>query len=117
MNPKKLKEILATHADHLVQNRSDPQDFPELSLQGEEELSSLIDVATRVKHALQPVTPTNQFESNLKRQLLTTAHLRQVEGYTAPNPERDLLVLLAIVGFIVSLTGVLLALRLRSQTI
>ena len=118
MNPKKLKEILASHADQLIQ-RGHPTPKPDYELSAEEkaELNSLLSVAERVKSTLKPVTPTRSFETNLKRQLLTTAHLRQVEGYHPPNPERDLLILMGIIGFVLSLAAVLLALKLRSQGI
>ena len=89
----------------------------ELPTEADPELSSLLGVAERVKSTLTPVAPTRSFETSLKRQLLTTAHLRHAQGYRPPNPERDLLILMAIVGFFLSLAGVLLALRLRSQGI
>jgi hypothetical protein len=117
MNPKQLKEILAAHADQLVGNQPKPEEHGALSTEDEEELGSLLGVAEQVKSTLKPVTPTGKFETDLKRQLLTTAHLRQVEGYTAPNPERDLLILIAVVGFVVSLASVLVALKFRSQAI
>ena len=66
-----------------------------------------MDVAEQVKSTLRPVAPTRGFETTLKRQLMTTAHLRQAEGYSPPNPERDLLILMAVIGFVLSLAGVL----------
>lgn len=118
MNRKKLKEILASHADQLIQQSRAGTESPyEVPTEDDAELSSLLGVAERIKSTLTPVTPARRFETDLKRQLLTTAHLRQIEGYRPPNPERDLLVLMAIVGFFLSLAGVLLALKLRSQGI
>ena len=116
MNPKKLKEILASHADQLAQGQSKTEYDYDLSTE-DDELSSLLGVAERVQSALKPVTPTRNFETKLKRQLLTTAHIRQAEGYKPPNPERDLLILMAILGFVLSLAGVLLTLKLRSPGI
>jgi hypothetical protein len=116
MNRKLLKEILAIHADQLAQDRQvNTEDYPELSSEDKQELAPLLDVAERVKSTLKPVNPPRKFETNLKKELLTTAHLHRVEGYIPPNPERDLLILVAIVGFFISLAGVLLALRLRKQ--
>jgi hypothetical protein len=116
MNRKLLKEILAIHADQLTQNRQvKTEDYPELSPEDKQELAPLLDVAERVKSTLKPVNPPRKFETNLKKELLTTAHLHQAEGYTSPNPERDLLILVATVGFFISLAAVLLALRLRRQ--
>lgn len=114
MNKKQLKDILAAHADRLVNGETESDD--KLDLTDAEELALLLGVAEQVKSTLQPVSPARTFESELKRQLLTTAHLRRAEGYTSPNPSRDLLILAAILGFFISLIGMLLARRLRSQT-
>ncbi len=116
MNKKLLKEILAAHADHLVTGRAKGKDYLNLLADSEEELAPLLDVAERVKSTLKPIKPARKFEKELKRELLTTAHLRRAEGYTPPNPSRDLLILAVILGFFMSLAGVLLALRWRHQT-
>jgi hypothetical protein len=115
MNPKLLKDLLAAHADRLVQGQAADNPTYHLSPEEETELGSLLGVAERIKTALKPVTPTSNFENKLKQQLLTTAYLHQVQGYRPPNPERDLLVLMGVIGFILSLAGVLVALRFRSQ--
>lgn len=115
MDKKLLKDILAAHADRLVSGAVDNAE--ELDLTDAEELMSLLDVAQQIKSTLQPVTPTRSFETELKRELLTTAHLRQVEGYTPPNPSRDLLILAALMTLFVSIISWFLARRLRSQTI
>lgn len=116
MNRKQLKERLSAHADQLIQkrNKSEAPGEPE---QSDAELSSLLGVAEKLQATLRPVVPNDEFETDLKRKLLTTAHLRQAEGYRPPNPERDLLVLMGIIGFIISLASVLVAWRLRSQNI
>jgi hypothetical protein len=116
MDKKLLKEILAAHADHLVAGKAKGKDYLKLLADPEDELAPLFNVAEQVKSTLKPVRPGRKFEAQLKRELLATAHLRRVEGYVPPNPERDLLILAAIVGFVLSLAGVLLALRLRSQS-
>ncbi len=115
MDKKLLKEILATHADQLATGQVEDEAHFELSPEDKEELDSLLDVAKRVKSTLKPITPAENFEQKLKRRLLTAAHLRQAEGYVPPNPGRDLLILAATVGFVLSLAGVLLALKLRWQ--
>jgi hypothetical protein len=115
MNRKLLKEILAAHADQLATGEANNQEYSEHFHHPEEELAPLLDVAERVKVTLQPVRPTHDFESELKRELLTTAHLRRIEGYSPPDPSRDLLILAAMLGFVVSLVAVLLALRLHNQ--
>ena len=115
INKKLLKEILSAHADHLVKGEAQSQDYLDLLADPAEELARLFNVAEQVKSTLKPITLTRDFETELKRQLLTTAHIRRVEGYTPPNPSRDLLILAAILGFFISLAGVLLAWRLRHQ--
>ena len=46
MNPKSMKEILATHADQLVQGEHPhAEDFPDLSAEDQNEISPLLDVA------------------------------------------------------------------------
>jgi hypothetical protein len=113
MKRKLLKEILAQHADKLVIGQTKGETGHELAPEEERELASLLDVAERVKSTLRPIAPDEKFEEELKRHLLTTAHLRRAEGYTPPNPSRDLLILVAVMGFILSLAGVLIALRVR----
>ena len=99
----------------MVKGQVENQDYLELLSNPAEELAPLLNVAERIKSTLKPITPTGQFEEELKRQLLTTAHLRRVEGYTPPNPTRDLWLVTAILGFFISLAGILLALRIRQQ--
>ncbi len=115
MKRKMLKDILAAHADHMVTGQAKGKDYLNLLADPEAELGPLLEVAERVKSTLKPIKPARKFEKDLKRELLTTAHLRQTEGYVPPNPSRDLLILAAILGFFISLAGVLLALRWRSQ--
>lgn len=115
MDRKKLKELLARHADQLVSGEISEDQLEELA-DDEQELAALLDVAKRVKSTLQPITPTDDFERELKRHLLTTAHLRQAEGYTPPNPSRDLMLIAAFIGFALSLTSVWLILKWRQAS-
>jgi hypothetical protein len=115
MDKKLLKEILAAHADRLIRGETEGDAYLDLPTDSAEELARLLDVAEQVRTTLQPVTPAHDFETELKRALLTTAHLRRIEGYRPPNPWRDLLILAAILGFFISLIGMLLARRLNSS--
>jgi hypothetical protein len=118
MDSRQLKDILATHADQLLQGRRRrlrTKDYRDLSPADQNELNSLLNVAERVKSTLKPVHPPRRFESNLKKELLTTANQHQATGYVAPDPSRDLLILTGIfLGFMFALAGLLLALRLRN---
>jgi len=121
MDSRQLKDILAMHADQLLQGKQRRQrrtddDYRDLSPQDKDELASLLNVAERVKSTLKPVHPPRRFETRLKKELLTTAHQYRAEGYTPPDPARDLLILLAaIFGFIIALAGVLLAWQIRRR--
>ncbi len=115
MDKKLLEEILAKHADRLVKGETAEDDDFELLTDSEEELAPLLTMAEQVRSTLQPVLPARDFESELKRELLTTAYLRRIEGYRAPNPSRDLLILGAILTLFISIASFLLARRLRSQ--
>ena len=117
MDKKMLKEILAAHADQLLKGKARGKDYLDLLPESDEELARLLAVAERVQSTLKPVTPANHFEEELKRELLTTAHIRKVEGYKPPNPSRDLFFVLATIGFIISLAAVLIAMRHRSQRV
>ena len=111
MNRKQLKELLAAHADKLVMGATkDPTDA---SIEDEAELIALLKVAERISSTLTPITLSNNFETELKRELLTTAHLRKAEGYVPPNPERDLMVVAAVVGLLAMFAGIYFMQRLR----
>ena len=103
MNKRRLEEILAAHADGLLADRDE----------ADEELTALLGVADQIKSMLTPISPAAEFETELKRELLTTAHLRQAEGYVPPNPERDLLILAALIGAITGLVSLWVILRRR----
>jgi hypothetical protein len=101
----------------LVKGAAESDEYLDLLNDPAEELAPLLDMAEQVRSTLQPVAPTRSFETELKRELLTTAHLRRVEGYTPPNPSRDLLILAAILTLLISIIGWLLARRLRNQAV
>jgi hypothetical protein len=113
MNKKMLKEILAAHADQLLSGKVEGKAYLDQLPESDKELAPLLAVAERVQSTLKPVSLTNR--EALKRELLTTAQLRQAEGYVPPNPWRDLFYVLATISFVISLGVVLVAMRHRSQ--
>jgi hypothetical protein len=115
MDRKILKEILAAHADQLLNGQPGSSDFSRLLRDPNDELAPLLSVAERVESTLKPISPPTEFEQELKRQLLTTAHLRQVQGYEPPRPFRDLFIFLAAITFFLSLTGFFVASHTRTQ--
>ena len=115
VNSRMLKEILAAHADQLVKGKATGKDYLELLPGQDEELGPLFSVAERVQSTLKPITPANKFEQELKQELLNVAQLRQTEGYTPPNPSRDLFILVITTAFIISLSVVLIAIKRRNN--
>ena len=113
MDKKQLKEILAAHADQLVGSSEPEASDPNQTGATDDELTALLDVAEQVKSTLRPITPNLDFESELKRELLTTAHLRRAQGYVPPNPERDLLILAGVIGFLIGVLSIWIVFRLR----
>jgi len=115
MDKRMLKEILAAHADQLVKGKATGKDYLDLLPEEDDELGSLLDVAEQIQSTLKPIAPANSFEQQLKQELLTTAQQRQAQGYTPPNPSRDLFILIATFSFVLALTAVLVAIRYRKQ--
>lgn len=115
MDKRVLREILAAHADQLVNGKATGKDYLELLPERDEELGSLLGVAERVRSTLRPITPANHFERDLKQKLLSEAQRRQIEGYAPPHPFRDLFFFMAALAFILSLAVVLVAMKRRSQ--
>ncbi len=111
MNKKMLKEILAAHADQLVNGKASSEDYLKLLPERDTELEPLLSVAEQIQSALQPISPPNKFERDLKQELLITAQQHQLEGYRPPSMSRDLLVLLATLTFIFSLGLLLIVMR------
>lgn len=115
MDKRTLKEILAAHADELLNGQASSSDYSRLLREPDVELAPLLSVAERIESTLKPISPTHEFEEELKRQLLTTAHLRQAQGYQPPHPFRDLFVFLAAITFFLSLAGFFVASQARAQ--
>jgi len=115
MDKKMIKEILAAHADQLVNGRATSEDYLKLLPDRNTELEPLLSVAEQLQSALRPISPPNKFERDLKQELLTTAQRHQLEGYRPPSVSRDLLVLFATLTFIFSL-GLLLIVMRRKLT-
>ena len=115
MNRKKLKEILAAHADQLVNKQTISEDYLNLLSEKDEELIPLLSVAERLQSTLKPISPTDKFEDDLKRELLTIAHIRQAQGYIPPHPFRDFFMVLATLAFILSLVTVFVSMHFRTE--
>jgi len=113
MDKQMLKEILAAHADQLVTGQTINEDYRQLLPDDDPELVPLLTVAERIQSTLQPVAPPHEFEKELKRQLLATAHMHQQEGYQPPHPFRDLAMFLAAIAAVMALVGVIVIAQRR----
>ncbi|RME42850.1 MAG: hypothetical protein D6796_13845, partial [Caldilineae bacterium] len=87
-----LTEILAAHADQILQRRARGEDYARL-LPDDEDLPPLLSLADHVRDALQPVAPSSAFTDQLQRDLMAAAHLKQhqraeaaTHGGFAPPP-------------------------------
>jgi hypothetical protein len=115
-----LVEVLAAHADRLVGNQANGEDFLELFPDHKAELAPLLRVAERVKAVLVPVTPTPTFETGLKKDLLEAA-IRRVEEQKSKKKvsflRRRGVLIGAAVGSVLSVAGIIAALLWRQRSI
>lgn len=115
-----LVEVLAAHADRLVGNQANGEDFLELFPDHKAELAPLLRVAERVKAVLVPVTPTPAFETGLKKDLLEAA-IRRVEEQKSKKKvsflRRRGVLIGAAVGSVLSVAGIIAALLWRQRSI
>ncbi len=75
-----VTEILAAHADQLIGNQAVPRDaFLAASPREREELTSLMEVASRLKQTLKPVEPAPAFRARLHDGLMLAAHHQQAQ--------------------------------------
>jgi hypothetical protein len=115
-----IVEVLAAHADQLVGNQGDSQDYLNLFPTYRAELAPLLRVAERVKAALVPVTASPAFEAALKADLLAAAAQR-AQGrektsrkYLAFLRRREVLIGAAL-GSALSVLGIVAALLWRQR--
>jgi hypothetical protein len=113
MKRKLLAEILAAHADQLVNGQADDH-YRDLFSTPDEDILPLLGVAELVNSTMKPVSIPRKFELDLKQQLLATAQQHQAQGYRPPHPFKDLLVVLAAFTFVVSLAAVFFATRFNT---
>ncbi|UCC86056.1 MAG: hypothetical protein JSV81_14500 [Anaerolineales bacterium] len=115
-----LVEVLAAHADRLVGNQANGEDFLELFPDHKAELAPLLRVAERVRAVLVPVTPTPAFETGLKKDLLEAA-IRRVEEQKSKKKvsflRRRGVLIGAAVGSVLSVAGIIAALLWRQRSI
>jgi hypothetical protein len=109
-----IAEVLAAHADQLLNEETGSEDYAHLFPAHEGELASLLQIAQRVKAALVPATPSPEFEAGLKRELLTAAMQRRSRK-PIPLLQRRGVLIGAAVGSAISVAGIVAALLWRQR--
>jgi hypothetical protein len=119
MSDNVVVEVLAAHADHLMDDGPESEDYLNLFPAYRAELTPLLGIAERVKAALVPVTPSPAFEAGLKQDLLEAAIQRAEEKEEKKRVSflrrRGVLIGAAAVGSALSVAGIIAALLLRQR--
>lgn len=119
MSDNVVVEVLAAHADHLMGDGPESEDYLNLFPAYRAELTPLLGIAERVKTALVPVTPSPAFEAGLKQDLLEAAIQRAEEKEEKKRVSflrrRGVLIGAAAVGSALSVAGIIAALLLRQR--
>jgi len=74
-----IAEVLSAHADQLLKEAKNGQDYAKL-FPDQAELPLLLTLADRIKAVLKPVPPPESFKEQLQRDLLAAAYLKQAES-------------------------------------
>jgi hypothetical protein len=119
MSDNVVIEVLAAHADHLMDDGPESEDYLNLFPAYRAELTPLLGIAERVKAALVPVTPSPAFKAGLKQDLLEAAIQRAEEKEEKKRVSflrrRGVLIGAAAVGSALSVAGIIAALLLRQR--
>jgi hypothetical protein len=115
-----VSEILAAHADHLVGNKANGEDYLNLFPAYQTELAPLLRIAELVKATVVPATPSPEFVAGLKQDLLVAAMQRANEQKgerQASFLRRRVVLIAAAAGSALSVTAVVAALLWRRRSI
>jgi hypothetical protein len=119
MSDKVVVEVLAAHADHLMGDGPESEDYLKLFPDYRAELKPLLRIAERVRAALVPVRPSPAFEAGLKQDLIEAAIQRAEERENKKRVSfirrRGVLIGAAAIGSVLSVAGIVAALLLRQR--
>lgn len=73
MNEQMMAEVLASHADRLLQGEAREAEYLALFPEYREELEPLLALARQTKEVLASVRPSEAFRNRLRQELLTSA--------------------------------------------
>jgi len=115
-----IVEVLSAHADHLVGDQVNGEEYLNLFPAYRAELAPLIRIAERIKATLVPVTPAPAFTATLKQDLLAAALQRAEKQRSHPRVSffrrRGFLLGAAALGSVLSVAGVVAALLWRQRS-
>ncbi|MBM4466432.1 MAG: hypothetical protein FJ014_12915 [Chloroflexi bacterium] len=107
MEDKLLAEILAAHADQLVEGRGKGNDYLAMFPDYQEKLKPLLETAEKIKQVLEPVEPAPTFCQSLHEDLLTAGRRKLGEEgpQLAKSHGKQVLISAAALGSAVSVAG------------
>jgi hypothetical protein len=113
MDTRKVRELLASHADQLVAVEATP--LPGMTRH--DRVQGLLDLAEQVQGILVPVEPDTHFRRRLHGDLILEAQRRQAQP--APSlfqqHRKGILIGAAAIGSVASVCGVVIAFVLRNR--
>jgi hypothetical protein len=111
MDTREVREILAAHADRLV----NPDIRPSPRLGRHAQVKGLLDLAEQVQGILVPVEPDTNFRRRLHGDLLLQAQRRQPVPEVSPlvQHRKGILIGAAAIGSVASVAGLVIAFVLR----
>ena len=113
MDTREIREILAIHADELV----NPETRPSRGLSRHDRVQGLLDLAEQVQGLLVPVEPDIDFRRRLHGDLVLEAQRRQTTQEVSPlvQHRKGILIGAAAVGSVASVAGLVIAFLLRQR--
>ena len=113
MDTREIREILAIHADELV----NPEARPSRGLSRHDRVQGLLDLAEQVQGLLVPVQPDIDFRRRLHGDLVLEAQRRQTAQEVSPlvQHRKGILIGAAAVGSVASVAGLVIAFVLRQR--
>jgi hypothetical protein len=113
MDKKTVIDVLAAHADHLI----DPRSGPPKRLTRNEQVQGLLDLAEELQGILVPVAPDTHFRRRLHGDLILQAQRRENEPQASllRQHRTGILIGAAAVGSVASVVGVVIAFFLRHR--
>jgi hypothetical protein len=113
MDMREIREILAAHADEIVNRDTKPPG----GLSRHDRVQGLLDLAEQVSGLLVPVEPNVDFRRRLHGDLVLEAQRHQKKQEVSPfvQHRKGILIGAAAVGSVASVAGLVIALVLRQR--